>query len=124
MRRRGKSGGTLEYFEMPGGLGYLGDRLDAGGAGADHGDPLALETDRTVRPARSLVELALEVAVAGEIRLLGRRQRPGREDDIAADIGLSAIGGQRPQIGTVIVGHPRDSGVEDHTAAQIETIGN
>jgi hypothetical protein len=52
---------------MAGGLGDLGDRLHAGGAGADHADALALERYRRVGPQARVVCLAGEITDSGDI---------------------------------------------------------
>src|SRR3984893_13564784 len=41
---------ALEHAQMASSLGDFGDGLDAGRAGADHGDPFALKADRLLGP--------------------------------------------------------------------------
>ena len=60
------------------------DGLDAGGAGTDHGDALAGEIDRLLRPARGVEGLSLEAVAALDAGQGRRRERPDRGDQEAA----------------------------------------
>ena len=59
------------------------DGLHAGGAGADHGDALAGEIDRLVRPARGVEGFPLEGVAPFDARQGRCGQRPDRGDQEA-----------------------------------------
>src|SRR6516225_2922648 len=59
---------ALEYRQMAGRLGHLGDRLDAGGTRADHRDALPLECHSFFGPVMGVAGLALECLDTGDAR--------------------------------------------------------
>src|SRR5690606_37546881 len=67
-RRHAEVRRALEHGEVAGVLGDDRDRLDRRRAGADDADALAVERHRMMRPQARLVELAAEVAEAGNVR--------------------------------------------------------
>ena len=64
VQRRAPVRPALEHGELAHLVGDLADDLDAGRAGADHGDPLAGQLDRLVRPVVGVERAALEAVHA------------------------------------------------------------
>ena len=72
--------GALEHGQMRRRRGDHRRRLDAGGAGADHADPLAGEIDAFMRPLAGVVPVALEILQAGNVRHVRGGQAADRGD--------------------------------------------
>src|SRR5689334_265934 len=87
---------ALEYGQVPDLAGDGLDGLHAGGAGADHGDALALEIDRLLRPARGVEGLALEIVAALDARQGWCRQRSDRGDQEARREAAAILQRDRP----------------------------
>src|SRR4029079_19194885 len=75
VQRRAPVRRALEHGEMADVPGDGLDGLHAGGAGADHGDALALEVDGFMRPARGVERFALETVAALDARQCRGRRR-------------------------------------------------
>jgi hypothetical protein len=105
-------------------LGDDRDGLDAGRAGADHGDPLSGEVDLFVRPAGGEIGLAGEVVDPGDGQLLRLGQAAERGDDIFGRDLVALVGGRGPQIRRLVIGERGDLGVEVDVAAQVEPVGD
>ena len=124
MQRRAPVRRALEDGQLAGGLGDLLNGLYAGGAGADHGDALAFEADRPMRPGAGVVGLALEVVDAvngGHHRFCEYADR----GDQKTALNLSSfLGLDLPDIVVVVEMRRPHRAVEIHVAAQIELVGD
>ncbi len=109
---------------MAGLLGDHGHRLDRRRPGADHADAQAGEIDRLMRPVAGVVDLALEVREALDIRHPRIRQAAGGEHDVFRRHRLAVGGGHRPPIGAFVERHPIDAGIELDVAAQVKPVGD
>ena len=115
---------ALEDVQLLRVLGDLRDRLDRGGAGADHGDALSAEVDPLGRPLASVKPLAFEVIEARERRALDRRQIAGCHHTPAAGQGVLLRGGDHPLVVLVVEAGGLHLGVELDIAPEIEAVGN
>ena len=124
VKRCAPVGRALIDGEMSRRLGNLLDRLDAGGAGADHCDAFAFETHRLVRPLGGMARHTLEALDAVDQRQRGHRERPDRGDQKTRAQVLSVIEAQLPDpCGFLPVGRANAS-TEHDVAAQIELVGH
>ena len=99
-------GGALVEVEVVDLLGDLGHDLDRGGAGADHGDPLAGQVVVVV-PARGVEDLALEGLDALDLRQPGLREPAGAGDhDVGGDIAV--VGADQPDLLVLVPGEVQD----------------
>jgi hypothetical protein len=67
---------TLEHGQVADGLGHFLDRLYRGGAGADHRDPLAVETDRFLGPVMGVAGRPLKVSTPAMRGMVGAESTP------------------------------------------------
>ncbi len=87
MQRRAPIGRALEHGEMADVSRDGLDGLHAGGAGADHGDALAGEVDRFMRPSRGVERLAAERIAAFDARQgRGRQRADGGDQEAGAEV--------------------------------------
>ena len=114
--------GALEHVQMFRLLRDQRDRLHAGRAGADHANAQAGKIDTFVRPETGVIPLAFERLDPFEIRHAGRGQIAGGHDAEGRAGGDAGIGANGPEAGGGVEFGGRDAGVQDHVAAQIETI--
>src|SRR5882757_2069773 len=124
VQRRGPVGGALKHGEVPD-LARNGlDGLDAGGAGADHGDALAGKIHRLLRPTRGVEGLALEIVAALDARQRRRRQWADRGDQEAAAVARAARKRDLPAPAVILIDRSGDAALELDVAAQIEFVGD
>src|SRR5450631_43044 len=109
---------------MAGLFGDDGHRLDRGRSGADHADALAGEIDPFMRPVTGVIDLALEIGEALDIRHPRIRQAAGGEHDMFCRDGLAVGSGDLPYIGALVENSPIDAGVELDIATEIKTVGD
>ena len=87
MQRRAPIGRALEHGEMPDVSRDGLDRLHAGGAGADHGDALAGEVDRFMRPSRGVERWPPKLIAAFDTRQgRGRQRADGGDQEAGAEV--------------------------------------
>ena len=109
---------------MVGGLGDLGDRLHAGGAGSDDPDAFAREGDQLMGPAAGVVHRPGEVVDAGIVRLVGDEQRAGGTNQEPGRRLFTVRRFDGPALRRLVptcIGDPR---VELDVLAQIEPVGD
>ena len=124
MQRRAPVRRALEYGEM---ADFAGDGLDglhAGGAGADHGDALALEVDRLFRPARGVERASLETVAALDARQGRRRQRADRRDQEARREAAAVVQRNAPASRRLVIDGRGDAAGKLDVAAQVELVGD
>ncbi len=124
VERGGPVGPALEHHQLLGLLGDLGDGLDGGGAGADHGHPLARQIHRLGRPIESVEGRAGEGVHALDPGVGRDRQHPqGGEHEAAGH--LRAVGeGEAPQRPVPVERHGRDPAAEPDPLPQVELVGH
>ncbi len=114
---------------MLGGLGDLGDHLDAGRAGTDHPDHLVAKlVERRRRAAAGIVEipaagveaLALEAFDAGDAGQLGGAEQAGGGDDEARRDTVAAVGMDDPAVALLVPDELLDHRLEH--AGTIEVV--
>ena len=115
---------ALEHGEVRCLLGDDRDRLNARRPGADHGDPLAGEVDRLVRPLPGVEEAAAVVAHALELGGVGRREAAGRHHDESRCDLLARVGGDPPRRGRLVEVGTDHPGLERDVPAQVEPVGD
>ena len=115
---------ALEHGEMPGGLGDLGDRLHAGGAGADHGHALAREAHRLVRPVAVWKDWPGERVHALDARQRRRRQRADGGDQKTRAVPAAVLQRHVPAPRRLLVVGGGHTAAELDVAAQVELVGD
>jgi hypothetical protein len=115
---------ALEHGEVAHLVGDLGDELHRGGAGADHGYPLAGQVDRVVGPVVGVEPLALEVVDALDAGHDRGRQHPHGGDQEAAAHGPTVAQLKAPGVGVLVPGAGLDSDVELDVGPQVEAVGH
>ena len=115
---------ALEDRERAGCLGDLGDGLDAGGAGADDSDALALERHGLVRPAGGVIRLALEAVDARDVGHRGGGQRADGGDQELGAGAATVVDRELPLVLRLIPGRGEDPAVECDVAAEVELVGD
>jgi hypothetical protein len=98
------------------------DRLDRGGAGADHRDALAPEIDAVMRPVARLVPFPLEAIEPRKGRRLRRRETPRRHDAEPRRDFVAAIGSDSPLTCCFVEYGFGDAGRELDVAPQVEPV--
>ena len=99
-----------------------GDGLDAGGAGADHGNAKAAEIHAFLRPLPGVVDLAIERLQSLEVRQARRGQIAGRHHAVRRGDHFALLRGDCPAIGLCVEEgrvHPR---VQLDVAHQVEAL--
>jgi hypothetical protein len=77
-----------------------------------------------MRPVTGVIDLALEIGEALDIRRPRVRQAAGGEDDIFRGHGLAVGRGHRPDIGAFIERGAFDAGIEPNIRAQLEPVSD
>ena len=116
-------GGALEDVEVLRLLGDGGGRLNAGGARAQHRDPLAGQRDPFGRPPTGVVQLALENLDARDIRQVGLGQGAGGADHEAGLERIAPVRPHRPEPAPFVPGQPVHRGVEPDVLAKVVAVG-
>src|SRR5262249_2791640 len=98
--------------------------LDAGGAGADHGDALAGEIDLLLRPARGVEGLSLEGVAAFDHRQRWRRERTNRRDEEAARMCVAVLQRDAPASRVLLIVRRSHPAPELDIPPQVELVGN
>ncbi|MBA7638652.1 hypothetical protein ES703_46308 [subsurface metagenome] len=124
VERRAPVRTALEHRELANLVGDLRDQLDSGGAGADHGDLLAFEIDRLVRPIKGVERASPKILYAFDPRHGRRRQQTDGEHDEAAGQLAAVADFHLPEIARLVELHGLDGAVELHVFAQIELVGD
>ncbi len=122
VQRRCPVGPALEDREMCCLFGHLGDQLDGGRAGADHGNALALELDRIRRPVEGVECLAFEIVDPIDARHRWNRQRPDRGEDEPAGDAAAVTEAEGPDIVVLVPVHRLDVAVELDVLPQVELL--
>ena len=112
---------TVTLLGLPG---DQGDRLDARGAGSDHGDTSAGEVDAVVGPATGEVDVTAEPVHPGDVRRLRHGQAAAGHDVPAAGDGLAGVGGHRPPVTPVVPVGGGDAGTEHDVATEVVAVGH
>src|SRR6185369_13246109 len=110
---------ALEHGELRRLLGDDRDRLDAGGARADHGNALALEIDLVMRPTAREIDFALEIPDAVDLRRFWRGQAARGHDVVATGNARALVGSKLPALAGVIPCRLLDLGAEADVAPEI-----
>ena len=100
------------------------DRLDAGRAGADHGDALAGEIHRLLRPSRGVKRRALEIVAPLDPGQGGRRERADRGDQEARTEAAAVLQRDGPAPRILVVDGRRHPAAKLDIAAQVELVGD
>src|SRR4029079_7128438 len=103
---------SLEHGEMSDLAGNGLDRLDARGAGADHGDALAGEIHRLLWPAGGVEGFALETVTPLDARQCRRRERADRGDQEAGAVAAAVLQRNRPAPRVLVVMGGRNPALE------------
>ena len=117
-------GRALEHRQLRGLGGDDGDRLDRGGARADHPHALAGEVDALVGPEARVMHLAREALETRDVGHAGNREAAGRHDQERGGEPLAAVRGHRPAVARLVedrLGHAR---AEPDVAAEVEALGD
>lgn len=112
-------------MQVRGVLGDHRDGLHAGGAGADHADPPALEVHGLVWPASGVMALAgerVEARDVGRVGGGGEQTQPGDEEP--GDDGVTGAGLHPPRAVRVVVPRGLDAGAEADVTQQVEALGD
>jgi hypothetical protein len=100
------------------------DGLDAGRAGADHGDALAREIDRRMRPSCGMKGSSSKIVAAFDARQGRRRQRADRGDQETCAEAAAVLQCDAPALCGLVIGRCRHPAPKLDVAAQIEFVGD
>ena len=124
VQRRAPVRRALEHREMADLAGNGLDGLHAGGAGADHGDALAGEIHRLLRPSRGVEGRSLEIVAPLDPRQGRRRQRPDRGDQEPRAEAAAVLQRDGPAPRSVLVNRRRNPAAKLDVAPQVELVGD
>ncbi len=97
--------------------------LDAGRAGSDQSDPIALEIDAVLGPARGVAELAFKAVESGNVEQVCDRQAADYRDQVAGRDPVAVFCADLPAALGVVEALTRHPGRQLNAPAQVEAIG-